>query len=358
MVRVSTKEEAIKHMWEIVEIECKDCKKVFSRKVRSDRPRTYSVFLCPKCSRVKTCLKKFGHSTNLIVHANPKKAWDEKHDEIMAKVRETSIRKYGTESPSQSKEVQAKMLAAKRKNNSFEKQKESAKRTKLERYGDENFHNVEKFKETIRNYKSNFEKENNCVAIPALVETYGMGFKSLNLPKMYDEKGNAYISNEYLQTIIDYASQNHRVSTSKGEKELYEYIKSIYAGEVKSNVRKLVGGFELDIYLPKLKIAFEYNGIYFHSSSMKDKYYHQDKTKACYNAGIRLAHILEPEWQENKEEVKDKVKRLLFTNESFNDGFFPSTNLKVILSEPRKHKIWRWEYYDTGVEQESNSERC
>lgn len=357
MIRVSTKEEAIKYMWKIVEVECEECKIVFSRKVRSDRPRTYSVFLCPKCSRVKTCLKKFGYSTNLIVHANPKKAWAEKHDEILAKIKETSFKRYGVESSSQSKEVQAKMLATKLKNNSFEKQKESSKRTKLKRYGDENYHNIEKFKETIRNYKSNFEKENNCSAFQKLLEIYGQGFKSLNLPKMYDEKGNAYISNEYLQTIIDYASQNHRVSTSKGEKELYKYIKSIYSGEVKSNVRKLVGGFELDIYLPELKIAFEYNGIYFHSSDKKDKYYHKNKTEACYKTGIRLAHILEPEWQENKEEVKDKVRKLLFTNESFNDGFFPSTNLRVVLSEPRKHKIWRWEYYDTGVEQENSSER-
>lgn len=241
------------------------------------------------------------------------------------------------------------MLATKLKNNSFEKQKESAKQTKFERYGNENYHNIEKFKETIRNYKSNFEKENNCSAFTTLVENYGQGFKSLELPKMYDEKGNAYISNEYLQTIIDYASQNHRVSTSKGEKELYDFIKTIYSGKVESNVRKLVGGFELDIYLPDIKIAFEYNGIYFHSSSMKDKYYHQNKTKACYNAGIRLAHILETEWQENKDGVKDKVRRLLFTSESFNDGFFPSINLKVVLSEPRKHIVGRWEYYDTGV---------
>lgn len=355
MVRVSTKEEAIKYMWKMVEIECVECKKVFSRKVRSDRPRTYSVFLCPKCSRVKTCLEKFGHSTNLIVHSNPKKVWADKHDEILAKIKETTFKRYGTESPLKNKEISAKALATKLRNNSFEKQKESSKRTKLKRYGDENYHNIEKFKETIRNYKSNFEKENNCSAFQGLVETYGQGFKSLNLPKMYDEKGNAYISNEYLQTIIDYASKNHRVSTSKGEKELYKYIKSIYIGEIKSNVRKLVGGFELDIYLPELKVAFEYNGIYFHSSNKKDKYYHQDKTKACYNAGIRLAHILEPEWQENREMVKDKVKRLLFTNESFNDGFFPSTNLKVILSEPRKHKIWRWEYYDTGVEEVEES---
>ena len=351
MIRVVTKEEALQHMWETVEIKCEDCGIIFNRKIRSDRPRTYSVFLCPKCSRVKTCLKKFGHSTNLIVHANPKKAWNEKHDEIIAKIKETSLKKYGTESPSQNKEVQAKMLATKIKNNSFEKQKESAKQTKFERYGDENYHNIEKFKETIRNYKSNFEKENNCLAVPLLVETYGMGFKSLNLPKMYDEKGNAYISNEHLQTIVDYASQNHRVSTSKGEKELYEYIKSVYSGEVKSNVRKLVGGFELDIYLPKLKIAFEYNGVYFHSSNMKDKYYHQNKTKACYNAGIRLAHILESDWHDNKDKIKDKIKRLIFTNESFNDGFFPSTNLKAVLSEPRKHSTWRWEYYDTGVEE-------
>lgn len=202
MVRVSTKEEAIKYMWKMVEIECVECKKVFSRKVRSDRPRTYSVFLCPKCSRVKTCLEKFGHSTNLIVHSNPKKVWAEKYDEILAKIKETTFKRYGVESPLQNKEISVKALATKLKNNSFERQKESSKRTKLKRYGDENYHNIEKFKETIRNYKSNFEKEHNCSAFQGLVETYGQGFKSLNLPKMYDEKGNAYISNEYLQTII------------------------------------------------------------------------------------------------------------------------------------------------------------
>lgn len=83
MIRVSTKEEALAHKYERVEIECEECKLVFSRKVRPARPRTYSVFLCPKCSRVKTCLRKFGCSTNLIIHANPKKAWEEKHDEIL-----------------------------------------------------------------------------------------------------------------------------------------------------------------------------------------------------------------------------------------------------------------------------------
>lgn len=68
---------------------------------------------------------------------------------------------------------------------------------------------------------------------------------------------------------------------SKGEIEVREYIKSIYSGEIISNDRIQLGGKELDIYLPELKLAFEYDGTYWHDeASIKVK----NPTKAEYAA--------------------------------------------------------------------------
>lgn len=49
-------------------------------------------------------------------------------------------------------------------------------------------------------------------------------------------------------------------SVSIKEKELLYFIKSIYNGEIITSYRN--GGLEIDIYLPELKIGFEFNGLY------------------------------------------------------------------------------------------------
>jgi hypothetical protein len=61
------------------------------------------------------------------------------------------------------------------------------------------------------------------------------------------------------------------------EKELVDFIKSIYNGEIITNNRKILKGKELDIVLPELNLAIEFNGIYWHS--LKDKNYHLNKTE-------------------------------------------------------------------------------
>jgi hypothetical protein len=35
---------------------------------------------------------------------------------------------------------------------------------------------------------------------------------------------------------------------------------------------------EIDIYLPELKLGFEFNGLYWHSNKFKEKNYHLNKT--------------------------------------------------------------------------------
>ena len=68
--------------------------------------------------------------------------------------------------------------------------------------------------------------------------------------------------------------------------------------------------FEIDCYLPELKIGFEYDGDYWHSLPEMIK---RDKKKnACARkAGIHLYHIKENEWLNNKESSKVKVYNII-----------------------------------------------
>jgi hypothetical protein len=53
---------------------------------------------------------------------------------------------------------------------------------------------------------------------------------------------------------------------------------------------------ELDVYLPELKLAIEFNGLRWHSDLFKDKNYHIDKTTLCRDNEIRLVHIFEDDF--------------------------------------------------------------
>ena len=85
---------------------------------------------------------------------------------------------------------------------------------------------------------------------------------------------------------------------SKAEDEIYSFIQSINnkGYEIQKNQRGIAGDLELDIYIPELKLAIEFNGTYWHSTLFKDKKYHQKKSILCRNLGIRLVHIFEYEW--------------------------------------------------------------
>lgn len=97
---------------------------------------------------------------------------------------------------------------------------------------------------------------------------------------------------------------------SNYEKILFEYISGLYLGEVVVNNRKLIGK-ELDIYLPNLKIAFEFNGIYWHSNIFKLDCYHYDKTNSCLSVGISLIHIWENDFVNKREIIFNKINNIL-----------------------------------------------
>ena len=104
----------------------------------------------------------------------------------------------------------------------------------------------------------------------------------------------------------------HNFNSSSIEKEISDYIKSIYNGELLCNDRQLIQPNEIDIYLPNLNIGFEIDGLYWHNEINKpDKNYHLNKTIECENKGIRLIHIFEDEWIYKKQIWKSMISNIL-----------------------------------------------
>lgn len=111
-----------------------------------------------------------------------------------------------------------------------------------------------------------------------------------------------------------YKDPNFSKGISLIENEVLEFIKSIIPNDIViSNNRKIIKGFEIDIYLPNHNLAIEFNGLYWHSENMggKNKEYHLYKTEECEKLGIQLIHIFEDEWENKKEIVKSKILNLL-----------------------------------------------
>lgn len=106
-------------------------------------------------------------------------------------------------------------------------------------------------------------------------------------------------------------------SSSKMEKELSSFIKGLVVDKVICNDRKLLEGKEIDIFIPSKKIAFEFNGLYWHSEQMgKKRNYHLEKLEKCNSKGIRLIQIFEDEWVNKPLIVKEKIRHLLKLNNS------------------------------------------
>ena len=109
--------------------------------------------------------------------------------------------------------------------------------------------------------------------------------------------------------------------SSQPEKDLGFFVNSIYKGKVITNIKDIINhGYELDVYIPDLNLAFEFNGCYWHSYeyNIKNQYKHINKTKLCEEKGIKLFHVWENDWNERKELIEDKIRRI-----------FDNKNLKI-----------------------------
>lgn len=109
---------------------------------------------------------------------------------------------------------------------------------------------------------------------------------------------------------------------SKGELEVLNFIKNNTKSNVISGDNCTIQFYQLDIYIPELKLAIEFNGDYWHSIKANKHSQKRQirKTKDCESKGIRLIHIWEHDWKNNQEYCKYVIKCYL-------DGKIPDTSI-------------------------------
>lgn len=147
----------------------------------------------------------------------------------------------------------------------------------------------------------------------------------------YEYDYSTYINNKHPITIIcklhgkfNQIAGNHLLlkhgcpkcsaNVSKKEIEVREFIRSIYKNKIITNSKSIIDNYELDIYLPDINFAVEYNGLYWHCENKKiDKNYHLNKTLNCDKKGINLFHLFEDDWINRNEIVKSMLRNLIFS---------------------------------------------
>lgn len=248
-------------------------------------------------------------------------------DDIKNKIKNINIEKYGIEYPTKNKNVSRKI-----------------KETNLEKYGVENIGQLDNIKNKIKNthkekygdwffnsdyfdrksFSNNYyysddhlKSHYNQSDLSNFDDVKVISYKGKSIWELKCNKGHVFNINRDLYS----SRKNNNIptclecvplssnTTSLKEKELFNYINSVYSDEVKSNYRDL--GFEIDIYIPRLKIGFEFNGLYWHSDLFKDKNYHKNKTDISSENGIELIHIWEDEWVNNKEIILSIINNKL-----------------------------------------------
>lgn len=175
-----------------------------------------------------------------------------------------------------------------------------------------------------------FEQEHNCTRTKKLIQQYGQGWLALKLPKLYCGKQNTFISNEYLPQIIEYSTHKHVNLKGKAESYILEHLQ--YDGQIQPNNRKVIHPKELDIYIPDLKIAIEFNGTYWHAEERQNNIFiHREKSILCHEKGIRLIHIFE---FEDLDEQIDMINQLILGNDLFESNFTKNSLLDIPTDDP------------------------
>lgn len=137
--------------------------------------------------------------------------------------------------------------------------------------------------------------------------TLGLIKKKLNIENIVSTRGIVYNTENDLLKIKEYCKDTNSWGSSLGEKEVVEFVKSITSENIVENDRDILGGKELDIYIPTKNLAIEFNGIYWHNELNVPDDYHVSKTNICNEKNIRLLHFTDYEWNYKKEICKSII---------------------------------------------------
>jgi hypothetical protein len=220
---------------------------------------------------------------------------------IRNKSKETLLVNWGVENPAKSKDIQNKRIESFKKSD----YKENYEKTSLERYGTKHpWMNSEIHQKTIEFFYKDYKKR-----ITESIDNdkfLFIGFEKGDKTNLNFHCKNCKNDFNILTYQFYYRIKNNNSictkcfpiseSSSIDQLELFNLIKNNYSGEIITNVKNIITPYEIDIYLPDLKIGFEFNGVFWHSDKFKSKNYHLNKYQKSIENGINLYTIWEDDW--------------------------------------------------------------
>ena len=286
---------------------CEKCGKILQKKYYLYTGKNYGVppnnCVCRECKYEKTMVKKYGSMRYLIDKS--RKSMMKKYGSTSTaqfidytktdyaarteKSRKTCIAKYGVDNPAKAQVV-----------------KDKIKETNLERYGEthacklpemrKKLSEIAKarpeFKSAAISHETHLanrlaevkEKQLEWLDSDKFRGRYNKQTGKINYYSFKCKKCGLEFEDSFSTTIYDYSTPycracNPPLARSLKEKEVTDSIKSYYSGTILENGRKALKGkhTELDVYLPDLKLAVEFNGTFWHGY-----------TRCSYEAGVDL----------------------------------------------------------------------
>lgn len=144
---------------------------------------------------------------------------------------------------------------------------------------------------------------------------------------------------------IDYSR-----SQSKIERDIIQFIRQLDPElEIIERDRDAIG-LELDIYIPSKQVAFEFDGLYYHSALPTDrsaKYQHSTKRDLCYREGITLLQFIDVDCTDISEKL-DIVKSMVANKIGANTNRIFARNCDIRIVDKKEASIFFEENHLSG----------
>jgi len=275
-------------------------------------------------------LEKYGVENSFqsdLVKEKSKKTMLEKYgveyftqnEKFKEKIKEINYKKYGVENVSQSEKIKEKKIQTTLINygveNPFQSEeiKDKIKVTCLEKYGVEYPSQNELIKkQRIKKYKNKILDKNKIEGLNIIKiknkdnkNIYTINCEICN--NNYNIEQSLLFNRKKYNTILCTICNPINSNISGLEIKMLDFIKENYNGVIVENSRDIIKPYELDVYLPELNLAFEFNGLYWHSELNKPNNYHKDKSNMCEEKNIQLIHIWEDDWIYKQDIIKSMI---------------------------------------------------
>ena len=247
-------------------------------------------------------------------------------DEMLLKSKNTSMQLYGCEFASQSKDFKdkAKQTRYSKNNGNYFSQKtiNRLKETSKDNYIKSNNKRIITLKNKYKSYNRCFYTSKKLLHI---LEDPEINFIRYINELDYENKNFAYIETDLnisYTALLNYAHKYKfkdllNNTRSHFQQDVINFLKTLNIDYIE-NCRNIISPYEVDIYIPEKNIAIECNGNDWHSKYRCDKKYHYNKSVMCENLGVRLIHIFEYEWKNERQRpiLENIIKNAIGINEN------------------------------------------